>query len=69
MKGTQMCELTFTIKLTVAPEDEESSLSKDRLTDSALVAISDAVESIFPASTDDGEGNEVSFRLLGWSFE
>jgi len=64
-----MCEQTFTVKLTVAPEDEETKLTKDRLTDLALVAIGDAVESIFPASTDDGEGNEVSFRLSDWSFE
>jgi hypothetical protein len=64
-----MSELTFTIKLDVAPEDEDSKLTKDRLTDLALVAIGDAVESIFPASTGDGEGNEVSFQLLDWSFE
>ena len=64
-----MCELTFTIKLDVAPEDEDSSLSKDRLTDLALVAIGDAVESVFPVSADDGEGNEIAFRLSDWSFE
>jgi len=49
-----MNELTFTIKLDAEPEDEDSKLTKDRLTDLALVAIGDAVESIFPASTDDG---------------
>ena len=64
-----MCELTFTIKLDVAPEDEDSKLTKDRLTDLALMAIGDAVESVFPVSTDDGEGNEIAFRLSDWSFE
>jgi len=62
-----MCELTFTIKLDVAPEDEESSLTRDRLTDIALVAICDGINAMFPASVTDGR-DEISIKLLDWEF-
>lgn len=63
-----MCEQTFTVKLTVAPEDDESSLTKDRFTDIALASICDGIDAMFPASATDG-GDEISIKLLDWSFE
>ncbi|MDR2561731.1 MAG: hypothetical protein LBC63_08175, partial [Holophagales bacterium] len=58
---------TFTIKLTVAPEDEDSSMGKDRLTDIALVAICDGINAMFPASVTDGR-DEIPIKLLDWEF-
>jgi len=63
-----MCEQTFNIKLIVAPEDDESSITKDRLTDVALVAISDSIEAMFPAYARDFEGNEIYIKLLDFEF-